>query len=125
MFPGFDRIIEERIRTAQARGEFDNLQGAGRPLNLAEDSHIPADLRMAHRILKNAGCLPPEIDLKKEIDRTEDLLAGMPETEEKYRLLKKLNCMILKLNIMGGRRAGFDVPQRYMGKVVDRIGKKQ
>ena len=77
MFAGFSRIIEERIRRAQKKGEFDNLEGSGQPLNLKDDSHIAEDLRLAHKILKNANCLPPEIELKKEIQRTEDLLSVM------------------------------------------------
>ena len=70
MFTGFYKIIEERIRAAQKKGVFENLEGSGKPLNLEDDRHIPEDLRLAHKILKNADCLPPEIELKKEIVRT-------------------------------------------------------
>ncbi|MGB5750795.1 MAG: DnaJ family domain-containing protein, partial [Desulfobacterales bacterium] len=45
MFTGFSRIIEERIRKAQKKGVFDNLEGSGKPLNLENDSHIAEDLR--------------------------------------------------------------------------------
>ena len=48
-------------------GEFDNLQGKGQPLNLEDDSHIPPELRMAYKILKNADCLPPELELRQEV----------------------------------------------------------
>ena len=68
-----------RDREAQERGEFDALSGAGRPLALEPDGHIAEDLRLAYKILKNAECLPPEVELKKEIEKTEDLLAAMPE----------------------------------------------
>ena len=57
MLTGFEKIVEERIRRAQEKGEFKNLEGAGRPLNLAQDSHIPEDLRLSYKILKNADCL--------------------------------------------------------------------
>ncbi len=56
---------------------------------------------IAYKILKNADCLPPEIELKKEIERTEDLLRGMADTAEKYHTLKKLNFLIMKLNSIG------------------------
>jgi hypothetical protein len=56
-----DDLIEEHIRRAHARGEFDNLPGAGKPLDLGEDAHLPAELRMAYRVLKNAGYLPEEL----------------------------------------------------------------
>ena len=125
MFTGFEKIIEERIRAAQLKGSFDNLPGAGKPLVLENDGHIPEDLRMAHKILKNADCLPPEIELKKEILKTEDLLAGMEDTAEKYRITKKLNFLIMKLNAMRDSNVVFEMPQKYLGKITDRITPKK
>lgn len=98
MIVGFEKIVEERIRKAQKKGEFENLVGSGKPLKFNSDWFIPEELRLAYKILKNADCVPPEIELKKEIKQTEDLLAGMQETSEKYRILKKLNFLIMKLN---------------------------
>ena len=51
-------IAEQRIREACERGAFDSLPGAGKPLELEDDSHIPEDLRMAYKLLKNAGYVP-------------------------------------------------------------------
>ena len=68
MFTGFEKIIEERIRKAQLDGAFDDLPGAGKPLP-PEDMNIPEDIRLAYKILKNADCIPPELELRKEIDR--------------------------------------------------------
>lgn len=121
MIHGFERIIEERIREAQKRGDFDALPGAGAPLRLEDDSHLPEDLRLAYKVLKNADCLPPEVALRKEIERTEDLLAEMPETVEKYRVLKKLNFMVLKLNAMRRTSIRNELPQRYLPGVALRL----
>ena len=121
MFPGFERIIESRIKKAQKEGAFENLPGSGRPLRLEDDRHIPEDLRLAHKVLKNADCLPPEVQLRKEIRATEDLLAGMSDTAQKYRALKKLNFLIMKLNTTRDANAAFDVPQRYFGEMVERL----
>ena len=121
MFSGFTKIVEDRIRRAQRKGKFKNLAGAGKPLVLEEDGHIAEDLRLSYKILKNADCLPPEIELKKEIERTEDLLRGMQETAEKYRLLKKLNFLIMKLNSTRNSSIEFEVPQRYSARLVDRF----
>ena len=121
MFPGFDRIIEERIRRAQQKGEFENLEGAGKPLKFDRDDHVEGELRLAYKILKNADCLPAEIQLKKEIKRTEDLLGGMDNTAEKYRTLKKLNYLILKLNTMANLPINREIPKRYSAKLVDRL----
>ncbi|MEZ4526886.1 MAG: DUF1992 domain-containing protein [Desulfobacterales bacterium] len=121
MISGFEKIVEERIRAAQMKGEFDNLPGSGQPMVFAEDGHISEDIRLAYKILKNADCLPPEIELKKEIVRTEELISGMENTAEKYRAMKKLNFLIMKLNTIRNASARFDVPQKYMEKVVGRI----
>jgi len=125
MFTGFSKIIEERIRKAQKKGEFDNLEGAGKPLNLEDDSHIAEDLRLAHKILKNANCLPPEIELKKEIARTEDLLSGMKDTAQKHHTLKKLNYLIMKLNAVRDTSIELEMPQHYSLKLVDRLESKK
>ena len=121
MFTGFSKIIEERIRKAQKKGAFENLEGAGKPLNLKDDSHIAEDLRLAHKILKNSDFLPPEIELKKEIQRTEDLLSGMKDTAQKHRTLKKLNYLIMKLNACRDTSIELEVPQKYSLKLVDRL----
>ena len=121
MFSGFTKIVEERIRKAQRNGEFKNLAGSGKPLALQEDRHIAEELRLSYKILKNADCLPPEVELNKEIERTEDLLRGMEETAEKYRILKKLNFLIMKLNATRNMSIAFEVPQRYSTRLVDRF----
>ena len=121
MFPGFDRIIEERIRRAQQKGKFEDLEGTGKPLIFEKDGHVAGELRLVYKILKNADCLPPEIQLKNEIKRTEDLLSGMEDTAEKYRTLKKLNFLIMKLNSLGNMPIDLEMPQKYSGKVVERL----
>jgi hypothetical protein len=121
MISGFEKIVEERIRRAQKRGEFKDLPGAGHPLALEDDRHVPEDLRLAYKILKNADCLPPEVELRKEIAKTEDVLASMPATAEKYQTLKKLNFMILKLNAMRQTAIAREIPQHYASKIVLRM----
>ncbi len=124
MFPGFDRIVEERIKNAQKKGDFENLPGSGEPLDLDYGSCVAEDLRLAYKILKNADFVPPEIEIKNEIKKTEDLLAGMKDEKEKYRTLKKLNFLILKLNSMRETSVNFDVPQQYTGKIIEHLDSK-
>lgn len=59
--------IEQKIQAAMAKGEFDNLPGTGKPLDLDDDTFAPADMKMAYRILKNAGTLPQELTIYQEI----------------------------------------------------------
>ena len=69
-------LAERRIAEAREAGAFDNLPGYGKPLTLEDDSHIPPELRMSYRILKNAGYIPPELAERKEIDSLLDMQAG-------------------------------------------------
>ena len=121
MFPGFDKIVEERIRQAQKEGKFEELPGSGKPLP-EEQINTPDDIRLAYKILKNADCLPPELELKKEIRNTQELLSGMEETAEKYKTLKKLNLLIMKLNSCRKSSIEFEAPQEYLGVLSDRFG---
>lgn len=122
MFPGFEKMVEERILVAQRKGDFDNLEGSGKPLNLEELVGVPEELRLSYKILKNAGCLPPEIELKKEITKTEDLLVAMEDTAEKYKVMKKLNFLIMKLNTLRNASVEFEMPEKYMSTLIERFG---
>ncbi len=121
MITGFERIVEERIARAQREGLFDDLPGAGKPLEFPADDHIAEDLRLPYKILKNAGCLPPEIELRKQIEQTAQLLAGMPEEAERHRTLMKLNFLIMRLNASRRGDARLDMPQHCVPAVVDRL----
>jgi hypothetical protein len=125
MITGFEKIVEERIRKAQVEGVFNNLPGAGQPLDFSKDAQVPEDLRLPYKILKNADCLPPEIALKKEIHRTEELLTQMPDTAERYTTMKKLNFLIMKFNAVRQGSARFDIPQHYMAEITDRLSASQ
>lgn len=61
-------LVEEQIRKAQERGDFKNLEGAGKPLDLSENPFEPAEMRMAYKILKDNDYAPYWIELGKEID---------------------------------------------------------
>lgn len=84
----FDHIAERRIEEALARGELDNLPGEGRPLELDDDSRVPEDLRLAYRILKNAGFVPQEVETLNEIAALERLVTKDSKAARKLALLK-------------------------------------
>ena len=121
MLTGFHKIVEERIRSAQRKGDFDGLPGNGKPLDREDDSFVPEELRLAFKILKNADCVPPEIEMKREIHHIEELITQTEGTVEKYKLLKKLNFLIMKLNLTRNVSVSFEMPQRYEKKLIDRF----
>jgi hypothetical protein len=97
------RIAEERIRQAISEGQFANLSGAGKPLMFEDETWIPEDLRMAYRLLKNAGCIPPELELRNEIMTLKDLIETIDDDKEKIRRLRELNFKIMKFNMLRER----------------------
>ena len=96
-----DQIAEARIQEAIDRGELRGLPGEGKPLQLDDDSAIPEDLRAAYRILKNAGFLPPELQLRKELREAEQLLRQLPESE---RSRARARLELLQLRLAASRR---------------------
>jgi hypothetical protein len=121
IFSVFDKIADQKIREAMEQGEFENLPGQGKPLNLEDDSHLPQDLRLAYKILKNADCLPPELELRKEIHTTETLLAGIQDTQEKYKQIKKLNYLMMKLSMTRNGSMMIEENEHYYQKVLNKI----
>ncbi len=121
IFAALERIAEERIREALQRGEFEHLPGLGKPLNLEDDRHIPDDLRLAYKVLKNSHCLPPELELKKEITSAEELLGTLTDEGEKYRQIKKINYLIMKLNTMRKGSVQWEEQQRYYEKIIEKV----
>jgi len=120
----FQKIVEKRIKKAKEEGVFDDLPGQGEPLSIEDDSHIPEDLRLVHKILKNADCLPPELQLRKEIRQMEDMLENIPDEKEKYRQIKRINYRIMQLNMMGKGSPLLEETQVYYRKLVDKMAQK-
>ena len=106
MLPGFEGLVEQRIKQAQEKGEFDNLAGNSKPLKFS-DSNVPEELRLAHKIMKNAGFTPPEVELKKKIKNTEDLLDNANyDSEDQRKIQKKLNYYLMKLDTIRSSAGG-------------------
>lgn len=119
----WQKIAEERIREAVERGELDDLPGQGRRLELEDDSHLPAELRMAYKVLKNAGYTPPELDVRNEIHQMEDLLANAPDEKARYQALKRLNYLAMKLDAIRPQSAILEEHQ-YSSRVLERLTRR-
>jgi len=64
---GLDSLVEARIERALECGELTDLPGQGRPRSLEDDTCVAPELQLAYRILKNAGYVPEEIEIRREI----------------------------------------------------------
>jgi hypothetical protein len=96
-----DKIAEQRILEAREKGEFDNLAGSGKPIQLGDDNHVPEILRAGFRILKNAGYLPSELQARKEIANVQQLLLAVDtgDAGAVRHLNARLNYLLMKANI--------------------------
>lgn len=117
----FYRIAERRIIEAIANGEFDNLEGKGKPIDFEDETWISEDLRMAYRILKNAGCIPPELEFRNEVINMYSLMNTTDDDKERIKKLRELNFKLLKLNLTRKKPLNFEDFPEYEGKLVDKL----
>src|SRR6058998_107776 len=115
--PLFQRIAEQRILEAQRKGEFDNLPGKGKPLELEDLSWVPEELRIGYHVLKNAHVLPPEAELLKDIHTLEDLLKHIEDEDERKALAKSIQWKIIHLDILKRRSFSLETVRHYGGKL--------
>jgi hypothetical protein len=116
-----DTIAEERILKALAEGAFEILPGAGRPLSLEDEPLVPEDLRTAYRLLKNAGYLPPEVSLRREIRSAGVLLTSALAPEERERAGRRLEYLLGKLAALRGPRYDLRQEQDYWRRIRERL----
>ncbi len=114
-------IAEEKIKEARDSGELDDLPGKGKPLKIDDLSHVPEDLRASFIILKNAGVLPEELQLKKELISLERLIACCYEEEEKAKLRKRWNELQLRFNMLAEKRG---IKKEVLSMYEDKIHRK-
>jgi len=111
-----DQLAEQHIRAAQEKGELSNLPGEGAPLELEDDSQVPEELRSGYRLLKNAGFLPPELEMRRESLEISDLLRNLDPEDQRYREQSK-RLLVLELQL---RQAGMSTAflQGTYGEVI-------
>ncbi|EPO7808901.1 DUF1992 domain-containing protein [Enterobacter hormaechei] len=118
-----DQWAERHICDAQNKGEFENLPGSGEPLILDDDSHIPPELRAGYCLLKNAGCLPPELQQRNEAVELADLLKGIHKNDPRYsEISRRLALIELKLR-QTGMNTDF-LHGEYSERLIQKINKE-
>ena len=113
----FYHIAERKIREAMERGELDNLPNRGQKLDLTIDPYVPAELQMGFKLLKNAGMVPEEIMLSKEITSLRQLLDNCLSPDEEDVLKAKIRNKLLMLNFLKERNGHSLALQDYSAKV--------
>jgi DnaJ-like protein len=102
----FARLAEAKIDDAMRRGEFDDLPGAGKPLELEDLSHVPAHMRLGYKVLRNANVLPPEVELRREMYSLDRLIETTSDAEDREELRRRRRESELRYNLLVERRTG-------------------
>jgi hypothetical protein len=111
-----DQFAERRITEAQQRGELDGLAGEGRPLRLDDEPLVAPELRAAYRLLKNAGYVPPDVQVRREIADVETLLSQARGGEARSAASRRLRYLLTRLVTVDPR-----LQQDYYDKLVARL----
>jgi hypothetical protein len=109
----FDLLGERKIEEALVRGDLAGLPGEGRPLDLGDDCLVPEDVRMAYRILKNSGFVPPEVGQIREIAELERAVLHDSAADDAARVRAVKRLALLKTRI----------ERSYYDRVLERLGK--
>jgi hypothetical protein len=114
-----DALVEQRIAAAAARGEFDDLPGAGVPQELDDDLLVPEEVRVANRILKNAGFVPPTVELLRSLRHLQEELSVTGDRSTRCRLQAKLLALDMALESLRGEPTV--VPREYCRRIAERL----
>ncbi|HZI19827.1 MAG TPA: DnaJ family domain-containing protein [Pyrinomonadaceae bacterium] len=99
----FDRLAEQRIREGMEAGEFDDLEGRGRPVNLDEYFAAPEELRAGYALLKNAKIIPEGARLLKKAEELRRELEGCRDPLRRRELARAVDETMLKYRLLGER----------------------
>lgn len=120
-----DELAEARIAEALQKGEFDDLEGTGQPLELDDDSMVPPELRVAYRIMKNSGFLPPEMETRKQISDLNQLLDSVKDPGLRKATDKKLRLLQMQLSLQRGEKVELELDDNYAGKLGARFRREE
>jgi hypothetical protein len=101
------KFIDEQIRNSIEAGDFDNLAGAGRPIDLDSYFATPEDLRMGYSVLKSSKFVPEEVERLKEIGELKEKVKNCADGEEKKKLTKLLQERQLAFSLLMERNKRF------------------
>jgi hypothetical protein len=101
-----ERFVDEQNRRAIEAGEFDDLAGKGKPIDLRAYFETPEDLRMAYSILKSNNFVPEEVEVLKEIEERKKRLDACSDESRKSQLKKEITEKTYTFNMLIEKRKG-------------------
>jgi len=95
-----EKFIDEQIRKAIEAGDFDDLEGKGKPLNFDAYFAAPEVIRVGNEMLKSSNFVPEEVEMMREIGELRERIAALSDAHEKQRLNKNLQEKMLALSLI-------------------------
>ena len=118
----FEQMVELKLQEAEESGLLSDLPGAGKPLPPDDLADVPAELRGAYRMLRHAGCIPEELELRRSNARLQDLIEAATDDGERERLRKQLSAQSLRYDLLMERRGRTAATDAYRSQVMRRLG---
>lgn len=88
-------LINQKIAAAKADGEFDNLEGAGKPLPECDDP----ENALVNRLVKESGGVPEFVSLSRELERLREDLRETGDRSKRREILKNMSMMEARIDI--------------------------
>ena len=117
-----DALVEQRISAAAARGEFDNLPGTGEPLEFDDDALVPEEVRVANRIMKNAGFVPPAVEHLRALRDLQSEACSSEDPATRRKLQAKMLALDMALESLRG--SSTVVPLEYRRRIDERLSER-
>ena len=115
-------LAEQKILAAIRRGELDDLPGKGKPIAHEDLTGVPEELRMGYKVLKNAGMLPEELELNRQLATLNDLLACCDDPAERETLHRRRSYVQLQFSLLMERHRHENAWNQYGGRLRRRFG---
>ena len=100
----FDRLVEKKIKEAIKNKEFEDLEGFGKPVDNSEYFSVPEEDRIAFHIMKNAGVVPEELNIRRKISNLIKEIKDCSDQTEKESLKKELNLLYTQYELAREQR---------------------
>jgi len=97
------RSIDEILRDAIERGEFQNLPGQGKKLDLDDYFDTPEDVRLGYGLLKSNDFVPEEVQTLKDIEALQEKMKQATAAEERKVLQREIASRRMKYNLLMDR----------------------
>lgn len=88
-------LINQKIREAEEAGDFDNLEGAGKPLPKEDDP----ENALLNRLVKESGGVPEFVSLSRELAKLREELRETGDRSRRQEIMKEMSMMDARIEL--------------------------